>query len=451
MTPIYVLLGKTGDIIGLLPALRLISIEQNAPVRLMVAKDYADVLDGVSYVEPIVFDGDWMDLKGGVAAATKLAPKVIVCQIAGKPDEVRELSFAPASGGSKPCAMTDSFLKDSWRLAGRWADWRRCPSLAFDRRSPEREVELVEAHIAPKKSSTKRRLILVSTSGESSQFKYGELLMHLLRSEFKNQAKWEILDLSTVRAERVYDMIALYERAHVLISTDSAPLHLAAAVPTLPVIALVQDQPESWNGSPWRPNHIWHRRYSDFAENAIGLIRAIESPGLAGNWFFKGVDAGERRVIHVWSGDDQAKEARYEWYEDHWQWTKTQVVSGMLGRDSKGSIGSEDRIPFLKDVIGLATMRAKPSDTICITRPDTAISKEVQLGWSHRITKTEDGLTWSPYVDMIAFPRSWWETHAKEVPDLFMDNGWAWARVLRELLRETGGVEVEAGCWREVK
>ena len=453
MTPIYVLLGKTGDIIGLLPALRLIAIEQSAPVRLMVAKDYADVLEGVSYVEPVIFDGEWMDLKGGVEAAAKVAPKVIVCQVAGKPDEVRDLAFAPMSGGGRACAITDSFLKDSWRLAGRWADWRKCPPLVFDKRSVEREAELVAKHVAPKKKWSKRRLLLVSLKGESSQFKYSKLLLELLAMKFKDRTRWEVVDISDVHADRIYDLLGLYEVAHMLISTDSAPLHLAAAVPKLPVLALIQDEPEAWNGSPWRPSHLFHCRYSEFPERAIEMLEHIESTGTPGNWFFSGVQQAAQKVIHVWSGyEDEvagAAENRRRWYDEHWQWVELPVLKGALGRDSKSSIQDPSRFPYLKDVIGLATMRAGMDDVICLTRADTCIAKEARLGWSHRVTRTADGDVWSPAIDMVCFQRSWWETNAKDVPDLFLDSGWQWARVLRELLRETGGVEVEGGCWRE--
>lgn len=452
MTPLRILLGKTGDLLALLPALRLISIDQGSHARLMVSKEYAGLLDGVSYVEPVIWDGDWMDLKGAVAKARELSPTVTVCQVAGRPNDIRELAFTPACGGGKPCAMTDSFVKDSWRLAGRWADWRKVPPMVFDRRNTAREEALVSATLSPRKKNDRRKLILVSTGGASSPFRYGELLRYLVGREFDNASKWEIVDLATVKAERVFDLLALYEKAAVLISTDSAPLHLAAAVPTLPVIALIQDHPEAWVGSPWRPGHIFHCRYSDFPERAVEMLKAVESVALPGNWFFRGVEGNRRRTIHVWSGYEEegrgAVEARHDWYSKNWQWTRTPVTPGAVGRDSRLAIGDTGRFPFLKDVVALATMRARMDDTICLTRADTCVAADVEFGWSHRVTRSADGDVWSPYVDMVAFPRSWWEKNAKDVPDLFLDSGWQWARVLRELIRETGGVEVEGACWR---
>ena len=51
------MLGRNGDITILLPVLRQYAENHNRPARLCIAKEFAPLLEGVSYVEPIVFDG----------------------------------------------------------------------------------------------------------------------------------------------------------------------------------------------------------------------------------------------------------------------------------------------------------------------------------------------------------------------------------------------------------
>lgn len=276
MTPrLYIQLGKTGDILSLLPLLYLDAQSGNR-AGLMVSKEYAGILDGCSYVDPVIFDGQPWELDRAYAEAVATGKEVICCQVNGPPELVAKFSYSPRG---LTHATTESFQKEAWKLAGRLHEWRNQPPLAFDRRSPEREAELLKAWPKSKK------VILVSCSGASSPFPCRELLFKLLRLNFKKG--YEIVDLADFKAGRIYDLLALYERAHCLVSDDSAPLHLAYACKTLPVVALVNDRPLLWNGSCWRATHIHHCRYRDFPKRAVETLNSIMFIGSPGSFFQK--------------------------------------------------------------------------------------------------------------------------------------------------------------------
>lgn len=267
MSNILVALDKTGDIINLFPLLH-----AEPETRLMVLRDYAPLFEGLSYSEPIIFDGQFHELGRAMKDAKAITPDVRSVTFTGDADTVKTFTFAPTG---TPKATASSFAKEAWKIAGRIDLWNAQPKLIFDKRSPEREAALLNS-VCPLKRGPKRKLMLVSAGGVSSPFQHRELLMTLLTLKFK--AKYDIVDLSQVKAERFYDLLALYERADVLVATDSAPLHLAQACPDLPVVAFVNDKPTLWRGSPWRSNHVFHCRYSDFPARAVEMLSRIERP-----------------------------------------------------------------------------------------------------------------------------------------------------------------------------
>lgn len=439
MTPLVINLGKTGDIVSLLPPLRVMATEAGERIKVMVAKKYASVLEGCSYVDPVVWNGDWLDLRGAYDEARKSFDQIIVAQQAGPAADMRELSHGPAWPKGVPVpkegahAFEDSFVKQAWRCLGKQALRRQMPPMVFDRRDPAREAALLE-----KLGVAKKKVLLVSCGGQTSPFKYKELLMHLLTVD-RDGRQWKVIDLDEVEAERFYDLLGLFERAKCLVAVDSAPLHLARAVPTLPVVAIVQDQPTAWHGSPWQPNHVVHCRYGDFPERALECVRAVE--GHSANGIRLGRNGGRAFILVYHGRNPVAQVERQQWTGNHLDWVETECQKGSLGRDGGG-------FPFLKDVIGMATMRAAMNDMIVLTRSDTCLAR-VPEGpcWSFRTTRTANGENWAGIVDMMAFPRSWYEANLAHIPDFIMGPDSFWSRAMMELLKATGGVELEGGCF----
>ena len=192
------------------------------------------------------FDGGVHLLREAFAFAKSKFPSVKSLQVIGDCDTVAEITYL----AGQECARMTSFVKEYWRLAGKMPLWDSVLPLVFDRRDKEREKALIST-VLPRKLGRQPakpdKILLVATGGTSSPFPYVELLWTLLRLNFTKG--WRIVDLSGVQAHRFYDLLALYERAHCLVATDSAPLHLARACPTLPVMALTNDRPLLWNGS----------------------------------------------------------------------------------------------------------------------------------------------------------------------------------------------------------
>jgi hypothetical protein len=449
---IYCCLGRLGDVLAFLPVLHA-EFKNGNRCGMMVAKEFAGVLDGISYADKIEYPGQCYEIDRAMAQAWQLSPSVQCVQVAGPSELVKKFTYQPA-GLEK--AVTDSFTKESWRMAGRLDLWKTQPPLIIDRRDSQRESELLKDF--PKK----KKVILISAGGTTSPFPYHDLLFKILQINF--QPKHVVVDLARFHAERIYDLLALYERAHCLVACDSAPLHLAHACPNLPVVALANDSPSLWHGSPWRANHIAYIRYKDFALRACEMLDAIE--GIGGFGTLKGA-SGKRRIVHCWSQYDVSTDnkERHEVAVNNWKenygsgnWVAAKIDFGALGKDSKTILKDDRRFPSLKEVIRLATFRTRDEDVICLTRGDTCWDSldDALLAnapcYAHRCLRDESGhTTWHPAVDLFAFTKLWWNEHGRELPDLLLSKDPYWSRCLYELIKLHGGKELPNAIWRRWK
>src|SRR5260221_7837840 len=154
---IIVLLGRTGDCLSFLPVLHA-EFKNGQRCGLLVAEEFADVMDGIGYADKIVFKGNCWDLTKAMAQAWTLSSDVKCVQVAGHPELVKQFSYQP---NGQEMALTDSFVKESWRLSGHFPLWKTQPALIFDRHDKAREIKLFEA--LPKK----KRVILVAANGKT--------------------------------------------------------------------------------------------------------------------------------------------------------------------------------------------------------------------------------------------------------------------------------------------
>lgn len=440
---IYILLGRAGDVINFLPLLKHENDQGKRPA-LMTTSPFHEILDGCSYSDVLIYNGHPADITGAVEAAKKLSSDVRVVQVAGPESEIKKHSFIKA--------QTDSWAKEQYRLAGHYELFKEHPPLIFDKRDAARELALM-----PDEMIAKKPIILVATGGVSSPFKYRKLLMKLLELRFKRP--WAIVDIGKMKAHRLYDLIGLMERAKFLVATDSAVLHLARAVPSLPVLALVNDRPSLWNGSPWRPEHIWTCRYSDFPVRCPGMLDAIDRAYHGGLAYAPRAVRTGRSLVHVFSAyegiNEEARESWQQAYDENKEtWIHTPAYFGIFGRDSRSILPFERlRFPFVKDVLRMGMSRCQSrNDSIVLTRGDTCFVESVETTllatktplFSHRATKDKDGnLTNHPAVDLFAFSKEWWLSHVAEYPDFIMGRDYDWQRCLRELILRHGGVEVQ--------
>lgn len=439
---IYVQLGRYGDICNILP-LALEDSRTGQRSAIMVSKDFADVLDGVSYADRIVFDGGMWELDRATKQAEQLSDDVRVVQLVGPPEIVKNV--VNTRNGKEYATTKDSFLKDQWNLAGRMSDWKKQTPLLFDLRDKAREKALVDKYLTKKRKLN----ILVSTSGISSPFEYGSLLLELLRLKFWRQ--FEIIDLSQVKAERIYDLLGLYEHPSVqcLVATDSAPLHLSNAVQSLPVVALVNDKPSFWHGSVWRPNHIFYCRYSDFPQRCVEMLEAIQAIHAPGERFGP---CNDRVVVHVWS---EYEEKRTE--PRHPNLIATPVTIGAIGRDSVTQLKDPKRFPFVKDVVRLASLRLSTNGYILLTRTNAKFKDaplpviDADAAFSRRVVNDDGKSFYSPAIDWFCFTKKWWQDNQNDYPDMILGKDRYWDRVLAHLILSKGGQEIPDVVWSPAK
>src|SRR5690606_30799436 len=86
------------------------------------------------------------------------------------------------------------------------------------------------------------------------------------------------IDISDLKAQRPYDLLALYERAQGLVAIDSFPLHLAKAVPALTTVALIVDGPSDWHRSAPRRHHSLRVLYSEAMNRFPAIVDTLLHP-----------------------------------------------------------------------------------------------------------------------------------------------------------------------------
>lgn len=444
----YLLLGKNGDILSILPFLKAEADDGQKPT-LIVSNQHTSVLEGASYVNAVPFDGGIHLLRQAWDWARAQYPDVKSLQVIGASKDVGEITYGPA--GQKH-AQTTSFVKEYWKLAGKMSLWDDVLPLVFDQRNSERETKFLEdTRLVRRKGQggrprKEKPLILVAVQGNSSPFPYADLLLELVRGRFGQM--YQVLELP--QAVRIYDLLALYERAHCLVATDSAPLHLARSVPSLPVIALTNDRPLLWNGSPWMPQWAWCCRYHDWPERAMEMLHAIADCR----------ESDTQPFIHVWNNYDLAAHPR------NINQSSLPVWPGACGRDSANVLKDEKRIPYLRDCLRMGLQRAKDKEYIVLTRPDTRIEQYPPLhptpycwhlhfgkdaGYAYRLTRNGSRDTFSPICDLFCARKDWWQAHLAEIPDLLFGKDYQWSEALRVLFQKHGAHDVTGVCYREAK
>lgn len=273
--PVFCVLGRYGDLILLLPAFLEIYRRTKLKPIVIVSRDYASVLDGVSYVTPdVVKEGWWAGIPTARAMAQLKYGHVIVPQwwndaeTAGDIAEdmnasgVRVLQSHGHQWGVNMDANPD-FGTSMWRRAGFSRKEMLSLPLVFDRRSSEREDMLIKMHV-----QTGRKLLLYNFTGISSPFGYVVEMTHLM-ADYRNS--FQMLDLGSIKAKRIYDLLGLMELAVGIITIDTATLHMCPAVKTPSVMFCV----DGWTSSVPRGNCVFHCHYSEFPKRASELKKVL--------------------------------------------------------------------------------------------------------------------------------------------------------------------------------
>lgn len=420
--------GRLGDICHVLPCVRDIALKEGGKCAVVVSDEFESILDGCSYVEKVVISSHFTDIQPAIEQARAMFPRVLIGKINEK-----------SVGVTTQC---HSFSLESWRQLGYLEQYRRLP-LVFDRRDRKREEKLIKEWGKPE------RMVLVNFSGKSAPFDSGDDIKRLFAREFN------VVDLSNIRAYRIYDLIGLMDVADLLVTGDTSTLHLAAAS-GVPVINLIGTKPTTWHGSDPRNNSVLCLDYGE-ATRTEKLSAMLHS---SREW--------RPRTWHVWSDYAMAGDTlrRHEVAKATWprSWIDLPV------RETNRVINDPMRsVPFIKDLIAHAIDCAGPRDGIVLTNADTCVCETAPKRVEEAILEQSSCYSFrrdfesvqnrkSPQEiragrqyagsDLFAFDVAWWNKHGRLFPDLALGaEHWDWC--LRELMHTAGGKRFDDLAYHE--
>lgn len=454
---LYIQLGRAGDILNILPLCKCDFDRTGTRPVLMVAEAFETLLEGVSYVEPLIVRDDFKKIVPATLRAAIFADgnnsEIVCTQIYGE--------------GLWTTQDCSSFCRESWARLPDAPAWGSL-SLVFDRRDPARE-EAVKGTLLAR--STGKPYVVLALSGTSSPFEHGPALARQLRENVGGQ--FDIVDISGFIAPRFFDLLGLLEGARALVTIDAGVLHLAAAVPSLPVVAFVTREPTPWHGTPWRPQHVRRFYYDEapecFDKVAEGVLWAQRSELILHAYTFIGNTAPEETLRR---NAFAASTWRHEYASGPW------IARPFTDEDMERSsvdapILDERPIPFMHDVINSAFDNFEPrdSDIIAWTNADSCFVPGITgliydavrrhgAAYTHRwdfhhpltipfaneaeIRRGE----WYPGTDACFFTVKWWRDHAHEYPDMLVGREQN-DEVLRQLIKARGGCEIPAAIYHE--
>jgi hypothetical protein len=430
-------LAGLGDIINILPiAKTLVELGEENP-DIYVHPDKVSLFNRVSYATP-------------VSTSRNMKPADLFQHLQKKYENV--IIPQPCGEGITYQRRCSSFAKEAWDRCRRLSLWgHRRP--VFDRRNVEIEEGLIQAHMPDN-----RPTVLVNLRGLSSPFPHSDWLMNDLRWRYHGEINF--VDLATVKSPVIVDLLGLYGRANALISIDTGTLHLAAAS-CIPLAAFIVDTPTLWHGATIPRDIECVLRYSETKERIEDLHGFIEEYALCtiADWCCAHVYPG-----FFGKGDDLRRNdlAIQTWSEAHGTVKNMPVYDEQLPRLFEDSNGR--KVPYVKDIIDFAFVRGNLGHII-FTNTDTCAAPRIMarigighFGWGHRrdfkqLTRAltaEEVKTGEHYpgTDLFVIPRDWWKENRKKMPDMLIGSE-AWDCVLRELMRETGGVEFKDLIYHE--
>lgn len=255
MSPLLVQIGKFGDCINILPFAYMMS-KKYGQIDWAVGKKWYPLLEGATYVK---------------AHALECTDDHLPIVLRQNPN--RELWITQAWKNPDTSIQTDSFAKEQWRYVGALDERGRWP-LIFDNRNPEREQKLVQQWI---KKGCKN--VLVATSSVSTPYRHARRLFFDLEISL-NKIGVNVILLDEIEAERLYDLIALYDAADLLVTIDTCHVHLARAS-QCPVIFLRNDLaitgPAGWHGATPPPQTIATWGYNQLGDDISPVITAARN------------------------------------------------------------------------------------------------------------------------------------------------------------------------------
>jgi hypothetical protein len=264
----YILPGRFGDIIQMLPALKAKAMQAGERVVVVTSEDYAGVFDGVSYVQAGTVKGQWHKI---VPEAKRL------CKAEGyTPVVVQWWADAPYFWDTGPKRAYGRMESDPYQARNYGESMHRAMGfgailpgpVVFDKRDLGRELRLA-MRVIQRAAAEKPVLLVALTGGVSSLFPAFPEVATALVPFAKD---FRMVNVSMFSAERIYDLLGLYDIAAGLLTSDSSSLHLAGAS-KVPFVAYTH---EGWSGSVPRGNCVLEIKYGD-AMKRMDELKAVLS------------------------------------------------------------------------------------------------------------------------------------------------------------------------------
>ena len=444
--------ARAGDIVSILPIAKAWH-DAGDEVTVVTHPDFAAILEPCSYVTAQASATSHWDVGGSIDRAKRQGfDRVVATQVDAAVDP--------------PPIQTRNFQLEQWSRAGvleHFHDW----PLVFDRRDAKGEADALRKHL-PK---TDKPILLHNLSGKSSPFPDKDGFKRWIESTFS--AKYTLVDLENICFCKVHHMLALLERAAVLLSNDTLSLHLAYATMT-PTVAFSRrdggkNRPEWYFASEPRKHWIGHYSHQDartdkarseIAEIVLNerfklgrLMREIPKPPPPPKVLAD-------RVVHVFDSfmpslswdRDRFERARGTWRhhlgcDPNYSQLRFEWKPGM---PSALDLGDKRALPYINDIFDFACESAGPDGIIIFTNSDIFLCREsinlvrealqdAECCYSPRVDvpgNQERSLGWirsqkaHSGADLMAFRRRWWDEHKKYFPRMLIARE-AWDTVFR--------------------
>lgn len=429
MRAAYVQLGAYGDILNALPIIHDAFLHAGRrPQRVAVSRDYAALLDGCSYVEPVVLDLHYGDVAGAVRQVRAMRSHPHVLQVWGHNVRTRKTER--------------QYQRQNWANAGH--GMLRCfgqRMLHLDRRSEDRERSLLFGH------ADGRPMVLTALSGRTSDFCNRAPFLSALRALLPTH---NVVDLSPLRVSHPHDLLGLMDAAEALVTIDTMHSHLAQAS-SVPVVQLYADDP--WLASVRRPNHIMYMPYSSAMRSIEAIAEAVSRPRFSG-------PITHVHSAHTYTG---ASKERHERARATWSYKVQDIHTRDLHR-SGVTTGDRD-MPFVRDLLAYAFERTSPCGAVILTNGDIGLLPETDDRLRRLLAHKGAAFCWrrthnAPPVDyaanvsgsydggmdMIAVTAEWWRAHGASAPDQLFGRA-EWDVTWRDYITRTGGGELYGTCW----
>lgn len=213
----FVQLGSNGDVVSLLPCFKH-HADMGKQVDVYTRPPYTPVLDAVSYAKAIPVKRRDMECMN------------LARELAGKYDEV--IVSQVAGNQHRTARGTQNYQCEHWERCGLLDKIHDLPTV-IDRRDEQAELQAIQEWMPAEDG---RPLLAYNLSGVSSPYAHATEQREWIKRTFG--ASHRLIDLGALHLKSVMLLLPFIEQAEVLITVDTATVHLAHATMTPTVVFL---------------------------------------------------------------------------------------------------------------------------------------------------------------------------------------------------------------------